>query len=133
MEIKVPFLKEDIKLGDAIKKVADRYDIPMCGGCAKRRAIANRITLKGSESQPLATKPWTNPWTPMEYPNVPEGWKLLRAGIPKKDGVLSINLYGDDKGGFYIWHIVDGQYKSGHGFCCGNQEAVDKKMLELCH
>ncbi len=132
MDIKIPGLKRDIKLGDGIKAVTDRLGIPQCGGCASRRAAANRITLKGSENSP-AKEPPKSPWADVEYPNVPEGWKLVSSNPAKDPTVAAINYYESDSGQMYIWQIIGDKYKRGHGFGLPTMKpSADKVLAELC-
>lgn len=130
MEIKVPFLKQDIGAGDAIKKVTDRLGVKQCGGCKQRQALANRVTLKGSSTQ---SGPPRSPWADVEYPNLPDGWRLVSSRPAKDPRTASVNYYESDTGKMHIWQIIDGKYKRGHGFCCGDMRpAVDHILAELC-
>lgn len=130
MDIKVPFLKNDIKLGDGIEAVTKRLGIPTCGGCGRRKALANQVTFKGSGSETLAAKePPKSPWATVEYPEIPEGWRLVSSKPAKDTTVTVVNYYESDTGAMYIWQIIDGKYKRGHGFGMPMMKPSAEKVL----
>lgn len=122
MDIKVPGLKQDIKLGDGVKAVTDKLGIRQCGGCAKRQEILNRIKFKGTTPEPepepaknLAAKSRVSPWATVEYPDIAEGWRVL-------DSCNSASLYTDGSS-YIVISVVDNKYKRAHSDCCSESRA----------
>jgi len=106
MEIKTPFLHEDIAAGDVVKKITSALGIRTCGGCQKRAEAMNKaIQFTPRES------PWKIP------PEVPEGWSLEREHFT--EGGLVRRMFSNSRtGGIIIWDIVNGRYQNSKSFCC---------------
>jgi hypothetical protein len=117
MEITTPFIKEEIKLGDAIKALTSAVGIKPCGGCGRRAEKLNRaVSFVPPTPGPVARvarKPaqWTVP------PEIPDGWEL-------EDECGSARLFRNvQSGARRVWNVADGQYRDSHTFCCGGESA----------
>lgn len=62
MEIKVPFLKEEVGAGDVVKAVANKIRVKTCGGCQKRARTLNKIlTFTPNSKTPRLPDPEPKP------------------------------------------------------------------------
>ncbi len=120
MEIKTPLIKDVHGLGDMVAAATAAVGIKPCGGCKKRAdALNSMMQFAPREST------WTVP------PNVPEGWE--REAAYEVEG-RRVELFHHTNGKLLIWHVVDGQYKNSHTFCCGDRmrSVMQLKWDELC-
>ena len=124
MEIKVPFLKEEIGSGDVVKAATGAVGIKPCTPCEERRRLMNNA-LRFVPRQTPPPSQWTKP------PEVPEGWKRIRSF---NNGERGVQLFHHaDKGSYIVWQIIGGEYRNSHSFCCAamEQQAIDR-WTELC-
>jgi hypothetical protein len=120
MEIKIPFLKSEIGAGDVVKSATSALGIKPCAPCEERRRKFNdAIRLMPRENQ------WGKP------PEVPEGWNREASF---ENGGKVIQRFRHTSGKVTIWHVIDGQYRNSHTFCCGDRmhDLVAQKWEELC-
>jgi hypothetical protein len=130
MDIKVPFLKEEIGAGDVVKAVTTAAGIKPCGGCQKRAAALNNALRFTPRTAPapgpsphvpsVAAVPavWTAP------PEVPDGWLLVRE-------CGNTRMY-QNGGNLVVWDIEGGQYKRSHTFCCGMSARAEAEFRRRC-
>lgn len=123
MEIKLPFLKEEIGAGDVVKAATGAVGIQPCTPCEERRKRMNGalrfVPQRASPPQ------WTKP------PEVPEGW--TRESTCDGTGVRLERFIHQD-GRLIFWRVIDGEYRNSHTFCCGEQMRgmALAKWEELC-
>jgi len=120
MEIKVPFLKEPVGAGDVVKAATSAVGVKPCTPCEERRRKMNEA---------LRLVPREAIWT--KAPHVPDGWHRY-ATFERDD--RAVQIFRNAAGKVIIWHVVNGEYRSSHTFCCGDrmQPLINAKWDELC-
>ena len=120
MEIKVPFLKEEIGSGDIVKAATSAAGIKPCTPCEARRRRMNAALRFVPQEQR-----WTQP------PAVPDGW-VEEASY--QASARALKLFQHASGKLIIWHVIEGRYERSHTFCCGAgvRAAAAAKWEELC-
>jgi hypothetical protein len=124
MEVRVPFLKQEIGAGDAVKAAASAVGIEQkrgCG-CAKRQAAMNqklKFVPKGPRTVATAQqRAKASIWDTL--PEAPEGWER----VEQCDTALLFRKTGTDQ--HVVWSVKEGRYVDAHAFCCDPGKAIEE-------